>query len=107
MAKQHAKDSVMKKHIENWQESGLTQTGYCRQAGIKLDNFNYYKQKFLKSKSSVNQTHQLIPVKLLEDIEQVRHTIKISHSNGFSVEINPGDELSALKPLFNLLSSIQ
>jgi hypothetical protein len=107
MAKQHAKDPVMHKHLEQWQESGLTQTEYCRQTGIKRDNFNYYKQKFSKRKSSVNQNHQLVPVKLLDNIEQVRQTVKISHCNGFSFEINPGDELSHLKPLLSLLSTVQ
>lgn len=107
MARQHAKDPVMKKHIEQWQESDLTQTGYCRQAGIKLDNFNYYKQKFSKIKSSANQTHQLVPIKLLADSDPVSQSIKISHRNGFSFDINPGDELSNLKPLLNLLSSVQ
>lgn len=106
MSKQHAKDSIMRKHIEQWQESGLTQTEYCRQAGIKRDNFNYYKQKFSKTTPSAMPKSQLVPVTLLEDIEPVCQTVTISHCNGFSLDINMRDDISHFEPLLKLLSHV-
>lgn len=31
--------------VKAWRESGQTQTRFCRQEKIKLDQFNYYKRK--------------------------------------------------------------
>lgn len=35
-------------HINQWSESGLTQTGYCRQNNLSRDRFTYWKIKFNK-----------------------------------------------------------
>ena len=47
MSKYHEKNQIMQDHIAAWQCSNLTQTDYCKSAGLKLDNFNYYKKKFI------------------------------------------------------------
>lgn len=106
MAKPHAKDEEMQQHIANWQVSGLTQTAYCKQTGLKRDVFHYYKKKLIQRRATAHQQHQLVPVKLVEKIE--RHSnIKISHTNGFSIDVNLGNHLDALKPLLTLLRNIK
>lgn len=107
MSQPHAKDPMMKAHIDKWQESGLSQTAYCQQAGLKLDNFNYYKKKFAQKGLAIHQQHQLIPVQLIEESVMNPQLVKLSHSNGFSLEVNPVDDLNHLKPLLSLLSQLQ
>ncbi|MBF0266376.1 MAG: hypothetical protein HQL46_14015 [Gammaproteobacteria bacterium] len=63
MPKPHAKDQMMKDHIANWQNSGLTQTAYCRQAGINRDHINYYKKKFAQ-RDNRSKHHQLVPASI-------------------------------------------
>ena len=35
-----------REHVRKWQESGLTITEYCRQAGVKSTSFHYWKSKY-------------------------------------------------------------
>jgi len=107
MAKPHAKDQVMQEHLTAWELGGLTQTDYCKQVGIKRDDFSYYKKKLLRRKLSANQKHQLVPVQILDGTTHINQPIKISHRNGFSLDIQLNDDLTYLKPILNLLSTIQ
>ena len=102
----HSKDASMKQHIEDCIASGLSQSRYCRQHDIPSHIFSYYRKKlgYVKPKTDSNN-HQLIPIDLVVkplNCEQ----IKITHSNGFSVEINSATELTHIKPVLELLRSI-
>jgi hypothetical protein len=33
------------KHLESWQQSGISQQKYCEQAGIKKSSFQYWRKK--------------------------------------------------------------
>ena len=109
----HQKDAVMKSHISQWESSGLTQISYCNQHDIKPHIFSYYKAKLSQGdRDSEPLSIGLVPVELLSNNARLTKQamgsdlIKISHSNGFSIEIERGSELSSLKPLLDLLRSI-
>ena len=109
----HQKDAVMKSHISRWKSSGLTQLAYCNQHDIKPHVFSYYKGKLSQGGSdSERVSNSLIPVDLLSSNAPLTKQamgsdlITISHSNGFSIEIERSSELSSLKPLLDLLRSI-
>jgi hypothetical protein len=101
--------AAMQGHIANWQASRLSQTEYCKAHDIKQHIFSYYKKKF---GSSVNSCSQLIPVQLLADDSVVANgvsncnVLKLTHANGFSLDINPHADLASLKPLLELLRSV-
>jgi hypothetical protein len=101
--------AVMQGHIANWQASSLSQAEYCKEHGIKPHIFSYYKKKF---SSSANQSSQLVPVKLLADRSVSANglsdcnALKLSHANGFSLDINPQADMASLKPLLELLRSV-
>ena len=48
-----------KKHLADWQSSGLSQKDYCAQADIKAHNLHYWRQKLAADKK---QTQRMIPV---------------------------------------------
>ena len=33
-------------HVQNWQDSGLNKSAYCRAHGLRTDNFRYWLRKF-------------------------------------------------------------
>jgi len=102
----HAKDTMMKQHLKYWQSSSQTQVEYCRQHNIPTHVFSYYKKKLgtAVSESSSN-SNQLIPINFISEPPAVE-PIQVSHTNGFSLQINPVDDVIQLKPLLELLSSI-
>lgn len=109
----HQKDAVMKSHISRWESSGLTQIAYCKQHDIKPHIFSYYKAKFSQgNRVTEAASGSLVPVELLQSKHSLTkqmidsNLIKISHSNGFSIEVKSSTELSSLKPLLDLLRSI-
>jgi len=102
----HAKDAMMKQHIDYWQSSSLTQVEYCRQHNIPTHVFSYYKKKLGSGVSeSPRSSNQLIPINLISEHTAVE-SIQVNHTNGFSLQINPEDDIAHLKPLLELLSSI-
>ena len=102
----HAKDAMMRQHIVSWQLSAHSQVEYCKQHNIPSHIFSYYKKKlghgFSESPANINQ---LIPVNIISEPKIVEH-IKITHANGFSLQVNPENDVAHLKPLLELLSSV-
>jgi hypothetical protein len=108
--------AVMKGHIAQWQTSDLTQAAYCKEHGIKPHIFSYYKKKFCSASQVANPSGQLIPVKLVADNDALlgsnissssgSDVIRLTHANGFSLDINPYADMAFLKPLLELLRSV-
>ena len=102
-------------HIAKWQASDLTQAAYCKEHGIKPHIFSYYKKKFSSDSALAKHSSQLITVKLVAD--DTSHgsnlssfsgsgVIRLTHANGFSLDINPYADMASLKPLLELLRSV-
>ena len=108
--------AVMKGHIAQWQTSDLTQAAYCKEHGIKPHIFSYYKKKFRSVSHAANPSGQLIPVKLVANDEAALgstissssggNALRLTHANGFSLEINSHTDMASLKPLLELLRSV-
>ncbi|CAC9539377.1 hypothetical protein [uncultured Gammaproteobacteria bacterium] len=109
----HQKDALMKSHLSRWESSGLTQIAYCREHDIKPHIFSYYKAKVsYGEKEAEGSSSRLIPVDLLSSSNSLTKQmidsdlIKLSHSNGFSLDVKLSSEMSSLKPLLDLVKSI-
>lgn len=107
--------AVIQSHISLWQAGGLTQVAYCQEHGIKPHIFSYYKKKFSEKAVPSKRSSQLIPVKLVGEGMPVglnpssssgSDVVRLSHANGFSLEINAHTDLALLKPLLELLGSV-
>ena len=108
----HQNDAVMRRHLAQWQGSGQSQRAYCKEHGLKPHVFSYYKKK-LNSGMASTDAGQLVSVQLTPELTSSyskataeRDSILVSHANGFSLMINDRTELSALKPLLELVRSI-
>lgn len=102
----HAKDEMMKIHIQNWQSSGLSQRKYCQQQNIRPDMFCYYKKKLSTSLKKVPKSNQqLIPIDLKIEPPGIK-AIQLSHTNGFSLQINLEQDINELKLLLELVRSV-
>ncbi len=65
-----------KSHIDQWSDSGLTQTEYCQQNDLSRYKFTYWKSKSKKKN---------LPVEFV----QVSHASQIMHRTGLKLNIDP------------------
>ena len=107
--------ATMQGHIAQWQASDLTQAAYCKEYGIKPHIFSYYKKKFRSDSAVAKHSSQLVPVKLVANYESPGSNLSVSsgsavirltHANGFSLEINPHTDVASLKPLLEVVRSV-
>jgi hypothetical protein len=105
----------MQGHIVRWQASNLTQAAYCKKHGIKPHIFSYYKKKFSSDSAVAKHSSQLVPVKLVANDASLgsnlsssscSEVLRLTHTNGFSLEINPHTDMASLRPLLELLRSV-
>ena len=85
------------------------------QYGIKPHIFSYYKKKFSSDFAVAKHFSQLVPVKLVADDTPLGSNLssssgpgvlRLTHANGFSLEINSHTDMASLKPLLELLRSV-
>ena len=104
--------AAMQVHIAQWKDSSLSQAAYCKEHNIRPHLFSYYKKKFNSTSAAVKQVSQLVPIKLVDDrpnnlsLPGDFSAIKVTHANGFSLEILPNTSFSFLKPVLELLRSV-
>lgn len=85
------KRTFWQKHIDGWQQSGLSQPAYCKQHDLKLANFGYWRTRLSKPKN----TRKLIPVDLVANAQA-----RLSLPSGIRLEI-PVYALAEVLPLLN------
>jgi hypothetical protein len=100
------KRSYWKQHIDSWQETGLTQTEYCRHHNLKHHQLVYWKKRFLKSETDAS----FVPVKL-EDLLDIpaqpkRASLSLVINNHFKIEICPGFDAQLLRQLIFALRGL-
>ena len=107
--------ATMQGHITQWQASDLTQAAYCKEYGIKPHIFSYYKRKFSSDSAVAKHSSQLVPVKLVANDASLGSNLssssgsgvlRLTHANGFSLEINSHTDMAFLKPLLELPRSV-
>jgi hypothetical protein len=100
------KRTYWKQHIESWQETGLTQTEYCRRHNLKHHQLVYWKKRFLKTETDVS----FVPVKL-EDLLDIppqpeRASLSLVVNNHFKIEIRAGFDAQLLRQLIFALRGL-
>jgi len=93
------KRTYWKHHIDSWQETGLTQTEYCRQNNLKHHQLVYWKKRFLKTETGVS----FVPLKL-EDLLHIPSqsdcaALCLVINNHFKIEIRAGFDSQLLRQL--------
>jgi hypothetical protein len=68
-------------HLKNWQESGLSQSEYCRRKELKYNVFHYWKRKLYKSRLP-GSSAKLVQVDNCFD--SLNHSLEKTSSAGLS-----------------------
>ena len=86
--------------MNKWQQSGLSQTEFCKQNNIKLDLFNYYKRQLTKKpKDSAKTKPSGFAKAIIAQKSSGTSTLQISLANGAIITgINTGN-VSVVKAL--------
>jgi hypothetical protein len=100
------KRSYWKQHIESWQETGLTQTEYCRRHNLKHHQLVYWKKQFLKTKTDAS----FVALRF-EDLQDMPAPLDCAAlclviNNHFKVEIRPGFDAQLLRQLIFTLRGL-
>jgi hypothetical protein len=100
------KRDFWKEQIEHWQQSGLSQTEYCRRHGLKRHRLAYWKKRFLKAASDVS----FVPVRLdnVPDIptQPVTAPLSVIINHHFKIEIRSGFDTRLLRQVIVALQGI-
>jgi len=100
------KRSYWKKHIDSWQETGLTQTEYCRHHNLKHHQLVYWKKRFLKSETDVS----FIPIKLEDLLDLPTQSdcaaLCLVINNHLKIEIRAGFDPQLLRQLIFALRGL-
>jgi hypothetical protein len=100
------KRTFWKQHIDSWQETGLSQTEYCRQHHLKHHQLVYWKKRFLKTETDVS----FVPLKL-EDLLDIpgrpdHSSLCLVVNNHFKIEIRAGFDSRLLQQMILALRSL-
>ena len=100
------KRTYWRQHIEHWQQTGLTQTEYCRQQNLKHHQLVYWKKRFLKTETNVS----FVRLKL-EDLPDISSELDqaplcLVIDNHFKVEIRAGFDPQLLRQLIFALRGL-
>jgi hypothetical protein len=100
------KRSYWKQHIENWQETGLTQAEYCRRHNLKHHQLVYWKKRFLKTETSAS----FVPLKLEDLLDlpaQFDHApLTLVINDQFKIEIRVGFDALVLRQVIVALRGL-
>jgi hypothetical protein len=100
------KRTYWKQHIDSWQETGLTQTEYCRRNNLKHHQLVYWKKRFVQTEAGVS----FVPLKLkdLLDIpcQPDCASLCLVINNHFKIEIRAGFDAQLLRQLIFALRGL-
>jgi hypothetical protein len=90
-----------KEHLRQWQESGLSQAGYCRSHGLSDKSFVYWKKRVLPSGGLVSlvEVPRLQPMAVLPS----RRPLRLMLGNRYGIEIERGFDEETLDRLLRVL----
>ena len=103
-----AKRRFWRQHIDQWKGSGLTQTAYCRQHGLKLHCFIYSRRKYrCKDPSPVSLVEVQLPPVATEAIAGAGcRPLRLVVSRSHCVEVERDFDPVALRQLLHVLERL-
>lgn len=81
-------EQEMRYHIEAWQTGNQTQQVYCRENNLKYQKFIYWRNKFRRKQSPIEQA--FIPVQLGQPVIPTPAELEIAYPNGVRLRV-PAD----------------
>ena len=100
------KRSFWKQHIDSWQQTGLTQTEYCRRHNLKHHQLVYWRKRFLKTETDVS----FVPLQLEDLLDlptgQRQAPLVLVINDQFKIEIRAGFDAHLLQQLIFALRGL-
>jgi hypothetical protein len=95
-------------HLERWQNSALTATGYCKEQRLSIDSFKYWQYRILPHTRASRGSKAFVEVSVTEHtsrsvIENTRETVSILLETPHGYKIHLPRDLS--QPELSLLLS--
>lgn len=96
------KQRFWKSHIENWQQSKMSQVAYCREHALKLHQFTYWKTRLSRQDADIS----FVPLRLTQNLPVAINTASFNlfTPNGYRIEVGAGFDPTTLK---QLISAVQ
>ncbi len=99
------KQRYWKKHIAAWQDSGLSQSAYCRGHGLSIKAFGYHKKKFIPA----SEAQEVIPVPNIAmpatPSDACRRPIKLYVRDNLMLNIEPGFCQQTLRRILDVIGA--
>ena len=89
-------------HIQAWQESGMTQAGYCRQKNLKNHRWWYWRKRISFSRDT---DVTFVPLRFSSS-KVSRSGISVVTPNGYRIEIDNGYDISKLRQLIAVVRGL-
>jgi hypothetical protein len=95
-------------HIERWQESGLSQSDYCRENDLKDHQFVYWKKRIIQAEETAVRfvSLNLDPLTNKQPLQGPGCTLRLVVSNGLKIEVEAGFDPNLLKQLIIALRGV-
>ena len=100
------KRTYWKQHIDSWQETGLSQTEYCRQHNLKHHQLVYWKKRFVKTETDTSFVALKFEDLLDLPTQPDRASLSLVINSHFKVEISPGFDAQLLRQLIFALRGL-
>jgi len=95
-----------KQHIDRWQETGITQTEYCRRHKLKHHQLVYWKKRFLETETDASfvalKFEDLLGIPTRSD----HASLSLVINDHFKVDIRPGFDVQLLQQLIFALRGL-
>ena len=95
-----------KHHIDSWQETGLTQSEYCRRHNLKHHQLIYWKKRFLKTETDVSFAALKLEDLLDKPNPADHNALNLVVDNHFKIEIRYGFDAQLLRQLIFALRAL-
>jgi hypothetical protein len=101
------KHRYWKTHIENWQLSGMSQRGYCREHGLQFGRFGYWRKKLLSHNSpEVSLVEVNLGDKPISNLTPPLRPVRLIAKTGHRIELEKDFDPIALKQLIHTLEAL-
>lgn len=102
------------RHLEKWDESGLSQAEYCRSHDLKAHRFIYWRQKFqkiIKSPLKIVQLKTTNPIQIQTEPQfpsrdSREFQFSVTFQKGYSISVKEKFSSSEFKRLFSTIETL-
>lgn len=97
------KSEFWKPHVVGWRDSGLSQAAYCRQHGLDLKRFAYWRRTLGPERAGA-ALPALVPI-VVSDAPIADDRVEVRLPNGLQVRLSAGVDPARLVPMIRALWS--